>query len=261
MSIVAHDLSFAYNGRSILNRMNLEIRPGELVAILGPNGVGKTTLLKCLNGMHRANGGTIMVEDRNLLRMRPTEIATRIGYVAQQSEPAPLTVFDAVLMGRKPHIRWQPANRDLKIVESAIRLLHLGELALRRIDRLSGGELQKVCIARALVQEPRFLLLDEPTSALDLKNQVEIMQLLRSVVDEHGIGGAMTMHDLNRAMRYADKVVMMKEGQVHSHGRTSDISAETIAEVYGLAVEIHTVRGYPMVVPMEDGNRPQAATR
>lgn len=253
MSIVAQSLCFSYNGKAILKEMALEIGPGELVAILGPNGVGKTTLLKCLNIMHRPTGGAIMVEGRDALRMRPAEIAMCIGYVAQQSEPARLTVFDAVLMGRKPHIRWRPVARDLKIVESAIRRLHLEELALRRIDQLSGGELQKVCIARALVQEPRFLLLDEPTSALDLKNQVEIMRLLRSVVDEHDIGGAMTMHDLNRAMRYADSVVMMKDGKVYAHCKTTEVSARTIEEVYGLAVEIHRIHGYPMVVPLESG--------
>ena len=126
-----------------------------------------------------------------------------------------------------------------------------GEIHLegQRIDQLSGGELQKVCLARALVQEPRLLLLDEPTSALDLKNQFEIMQLLRHVVDSHGMGAVMTMHDLNRAMRYADTVLMLKDGRVHSYGPTRAVTAAMIEAVYGLPVEIHRINGCPLVVP------------
>ncbi len=137
--------------------------------------------------------------------MKPDEIALGIGYVAQKSESARLTVFDAVLMGRKPHIVWRVGEHDLKVVDSAIRRLHMGSLSLRYIDQLSGGELQKVAIARALVQEPKLMLLDEPTSSLDLKSQIDILTMLRRVVDEHKIGAVMTMHDLNTALRYADK--------------------------------------------------------
>nr|WP_320012197.1 ABC transporter ATP-binding protein [uncultured Desulfobulbus sp.] len=244
-------LNFAYNGRNILKDVNFEVQPGELMAILGPNGVGKTTLLKCINAMHRPQQGVVEVENRDVLQLSPSEIATRIGYVAQQSQTAQLTLFDAVLMGRIPHIRWKPAEHDLKIVNAAINHLHLEDMALRRIDQLSGGELQKVCIARALVQEPRLLLLDEPTSALDFKNQVEIMSLLRRVVDEHQVGAIMTMHDLNKALRYADTVLLLKEGKVLSQGRSCDITAEMIAAAYGLAVEIHRINGFPLVVPVE----------
>ncbi len=251
MILDVQKLRFAYNGKAIIDGIDFQVQPGQLLAILGPNGVGKTTLLKCINTIHRPKGGTILVEERSVLQMSPADIATRIGYVAQKSETARLTVFDAILMGRKPHIRWRPSQRDLEIVDSAIRHLHLGDKTLRGIDQLSGGELQKVCIARALVQEPRLLLLDEPTSALDLKNQVEIMRLLRHVVDEHGIGAVMTMHDLNKAMRYADTLLMLKDGHVHSYGPTSRVTAEMIEAVYGLAVEIHHINGYPMVIPLE----------
>ena len=257
MILDTRQLHFAYNGTDILKSIDFQVAPGELLAILGPNGVGKTTLLKCINTIHRPRSGAVLVEGLDVLRMQPDDIATRVGYVAQKSETARLTVFDAVLMGRKPHIRWRTAPRDLQIVDSALRHLHLDDKALRRIDQLSGGELQKVCIARALVQEPRLLLLDEPTSALDLKNQIEIMRLLRRVVDEHRIGAIMTMHDLNKAMRYADTVLMLKDGAIYSYGPTGEITAETIETVYGLAVEIHRVNGYPLVVPKEESvNQP-----
>jgi iron complex transport system ATP-binding protein len=215
--------------------------------------VGKTTLLKCVNAIHRPMRGAVMVEERDVLAMRPDEIALSIGYVAQRSEPARLTVFDAVLMGRKPHIRWRVARHDLEMVESALRRLHLDGLALRHIDRLSGGELQKVAIARALVQEPRLLLLDEPTSSLDLKSQVDILTMIRRVVDEHRIGAIMTMHDLNTALRYADKVIFLKDGAIHSHGCARQVTRETIEEVYGLPVHVHHVHGRPLIVPAAAG--------
>jgi iron complex transport system ATP-binding protein len=252
MILDVRQLQFAYNGQAVLDGIDFQVRAGELLAILGPNGVGKTTLLKCINTIHTPGGGTILVEDRDVLKMRPGDIATRIGYVAQKNETARLTVFDAILMGRKPHLRWRPSQHDLQIIDAAIRHLHLGDKMLRTIDRLSGGELQKVCIARALVQEPRLLLLDEPTSALDLKNQVEIMRLIRRIVKEHGIGAVMTMHDLDKAMRYADTVLMLKNGRVESYGPTSEVTAAMIERVYGLPVEIHHVGGHPIVLPLEE---------
>jgi iron complex transport system ATP-binding protein len=245
-------LHFAYNGIDVLRKINFQVKPGELLAILGPNGVGKTTLLKCLNTIHRPHDGVVLVEGLDILQMPPADIATRVGYVAQRSETARFTVFDAVLMGRKPHIRWRTSERDLQIVDSAIRHLHLEDKTLRFIDQLSGGELQKVCIARAMVQEPRLMLLDEPTSALDLKNQIEIMRLIRRIVDEHRIGAVMTMHDLNKAMRYADTILMLKDGEVHSYVATGQVTAGMIESVYGLPVEIHHIKGYPMVIPLEE---------
>ncbi|WP_285907352.1 ABC transporter ATP-binding protein [Pseudodesulfovibrio pelocollis] len=252
MILDINGLAFTYNSHPVLEGMEFSLQGGELLAILGPNGVGKTTLLKCINAIHRPMQGTILVEERDVLAMRPAEIALNIGYVAQRSEPARLTVFDAVLMGRKPHIRWRVTEHDLQIVESALRRLRLDALAMRHIDQLSGGELQKVAIARAMVQEPRLLLLDEPTSSLDLKSQVEILTMIRRVVDEHRIGAIMTMHDLNTALRYADKVLFLKDGVIHSRGCAREVTREVIEEVYGLPVHIHHVHGRPLIVPVHD---------
>jgi len=249
MILSVRDLDFTYGRESILKGVDFNLAGGELLAILGPNGVGKTSLLKCINAIHAPSGGAVMVEGRDVLRMRPHEIALSVGYVAQRSEAARLTVLDAVLMGRKPHVRWKVADRDLEMVDAAIKRLNMAHCALRYIDELSGGELQKVAIARAMVQEPRLMLLDEPTSSLDLKSQVDILNMLKHIVDGHGIAAVMTMHDLNTALRYADKVLFLKDGRIHSTGPACQVTPEVVEEVYGLPVDIHSVQGRLMVVP------------
>ena len=251
MILDVQDTCFSYQCRSVLDQISFSVQPGELLAILGPNGVGKTTLLKCINAMHRPDDGAIMVEGTDVLRLSPPEIALSVGYVAQRSEAARLTVFDAVLMGRKPHIRWRVSDKDLKIVDAALKRLNLNDLSLRHLDSLSGGELQKVAIARALVQEPKLLLLDEPTSALDLKNQMDILTMIRRVVDEHRIGAVMTMHDLNTALRFAHKFLFLKKGKIFATGPVQDIEPDMVGDVYGLPVEIHHIQGRPMVVPVQ----------
>ncbi|GAB7082109.1 ABC transporter ATP-binding protein [Megalodesulfovibrio paquesii] len=242
-------LQFRYHGQPVLHDVCCHVRAGELLAILGPNGAGKTTLLKCINAIHTPADGTILVEGRDVLRLSAAEIAKRIGYVPQRAEAARLTVFDAVLLGRMPHFRWQAREEDLRMVDSALKRLDLAPLALRYLDTLSGGELQKVCVARALVQEPRLLLLDEPTSALDLRNQLEIMRLIRRVVDEHQVAAVMTMHDLNTALRFAHTVVFLKHGRVHACVPAEEVVPETIEAVYGVPVTVHRLGGVPVVTP------------
>jgi len=244
-------LSFAYKSRGILRDVRFHVANGEILAILGPNGVGKTTLLKCINAMLRPFTGSVLVNSENVFSLSTMEIAHRIGYVAQRAETSRLIAFDAILMGRRPHLSWKASDKDLAIVNAAIKLLDLGHLAMRYIDQVSGGELQKVALARALVQEPKVLLLDEPTSNLDLKNQVEILKIIRRVVKEHEVSAVMTMHDLNKALRYADKYLFLKEGVIFEAGEVIGVTAETIQAVYGLPVEIHYYKGNPVVLPVE----------
>ncbi len=256
MILEARDIHFSYQSREILKGVSCLAGPGQTLAILGPNGVGKTTFLKCLCAIHKPSMGAALVENVDALRMAPDEAARKIGYVAQRGQTARMTVFDAVLLGRKPHIRWRASARDLRIVDAALRRLDLAAMRLRHIDALSGGELQKVCIARALVQEPRLLLLDEPTSSLDLKNQLAILSLVRRAAREHGIAAVMTMHDLNLALRFADAFLFLKDGEVFAHGPMRELRAEIVSEVYGVPVEIHRLGGVLVAAPLVDDLSP-----
>lgn len=251
MILSARSLCFAYNGRPILDGADLAVRPGEILALLGPNGAGKTTLLRCLGAMLVPQAGAVFVEGEDLLRLPRTEVARRLGYVPQRAETARLTVFDAVLLGRKPHMGWRPRERDLRLTEAVLGRVGLEELALRAIDSLSGGELQRTCLARALVQEPRALLLDEPTSALDLSRQLEVMGAIRSVVREGGLAAVAAMHDLNMALRFADRFLFLKDGRVLAHCGPDDVRPEIIQATYGVAVAILRHGDRSVVIPLD----------
>lgn len=261
MILTVNDLTFTYKSCETLKGIHFSIDPGELTVILGPNGVGKTTLLKCLNNILSPQKGNILIKGKNTQKMSPRQIAREIAYVAQQSEPARITVFDAILMGRRPHINYRVSKQDLIKVDAVIRHLNLSKFSLKYLDQMSGGELQKVCIARALVQQTDLLLLDEPTASLDLKNQTQILGLIRHIIKDHQMAAIMTMHDLNTAMRYADKYIFLKETTIYSAGNILDITPEMVEAVYGVKVEITHHRGLPIVIPMDDHNHHGSGTR
>lgn len=246
--IRTENLRFAYNSKEILDKISFEVKQGEILFIIGPNGCGKSTLLKCLNGILKPEGAVYVGEDEiKILSNR--EIAKRIGYVPQRAEINHLTVFDMVLLGRKPHIRWGMSNKDIEIVKRVIRMLRLETLSLRRLTELSGGELQKVIIARALAQEPKIILLDEPTNNLDLKNQIEVMKMLTEIAKKQKISVIVTMHDLNMASHYADRIIMLKDSKIFAMGGVEILTPENIEEVYGLKVSVLNHDGKPLIVP------------
>jgi iron complex transport system ATP-binding protein len=256
MILSVDEVRFLYRNHEVLTEIAFTIKSGEIVAILGPNGVGKTTLLKCLNRILRPKGGSILLDGKQLVTLDMMEIARLVGYVPQRVETGRLTAFDAVLLGRRPHIGWDTTEKDLKIVDAIFRRLSMEHLRLVYIDEMSGGELQKVAIARALVQEPKVLLLDEPTSNLDMKNQVNILSIITQIVREHRIAAVMTMHDLNQALRYADRFIFLKNGTVHMHGNQEVVTPQMIEEVYGLPVIIGELGGVRCVVPGEPAIEP-----
>ncbi|MCW4025720.1 MAG: ABC transporter ATP-binding protein [Candidatus Bathyarchaeota archaeon] len=244
------DIEFSYkNGTSVLDGVELDVGIHQVLAILGPNGVGKSTLLKCINGLLKTKKGKVFVDGEDIYKLRRTEVAKRIGYVPQRADVSQITVFDSVLLGRKPHITWDVSKKDIQIAKDAITQFGMDSLSLKYIDEISGGELQKVQIARALVQEPKVLLLDEPTSSLDLCNQHRIMATLVDVVKNADLTAIMTMHDLNLALRYADKFLMLKDGKIFAAGDHDVITPENIEAVYGLPVNVETYQGRPLIIP------------
>ncbi len=249
MVLSVDKIEFSYGNATVLKDVNFKVKKGDFVSILGINGSGKSTLMKCINRILKFKEGMIFVEDRDLKKMKDIEIARKIGYVPQSSETGFVTVFDAVLLGRKPYIKWDVSKKDIELTEKILKIMNLEEYSLRYINELSGGELQKVVIARALVQEPRILLLDEPTSDLDLKNQLEVMNIIREVSNTHNIASIVVMHDINLALRYSDKFIILKEGQVFTTGGKEVITPEIIKETYGVDVHVEKFEGVPLVIP------------
>jgi iron complex transport system ATP-binding protein len=250
MTLDVNSLQFAYNGRSVLEQLDFQLAPGEIMAVLGVNGAGKSTLLKCINRILRPEGRVVLA-GKDLANMSAGDLARRFGYVPQHANGESLTVFDAVLLGRKPHIKWNARKYDLQVVERVLLMMELGELAQRPVDRLSGGERQKVLIARALAQEPAVLLLDEPTSSLDLRNQIQVMNLVARVVREEGISALVSIHDINLALQYADLHLFLKAGRIHALSRMEEVTPEMVQDVYGVKVIIHRVLDQMVVVPLE----------
>ncbi|WP_094229029.1 ABC transporter ATP-binding protein [Methanolobus psychrotolerans] len=250
MILEVNGVEFQYRSKEVLKDIKFHLKKNEVLAILGPNGVGKTTLLKCMNAILKPKNGTILVDKEDVLKLEQIDIARRMGYVPQRCEPARLTAFDSILLGRMPHMKWNISPEDIMLVEATIKKLHLEDIALRYIDELSGGELQKVGIARAIAQNPKLLLLDEPTSSLDLKNQLEILNIVREVVKVENVSAVMTMHDLNLAFRYADKFLFLKNGTIFAAGSMGDITPQVIEEVYGVPVTIQNYMNVSVVIPV-----------
>jgi len=233
-------ISFSYGKRNVLSDVSFETNAGEILAVLGPNGSGKSTLLRCLTGILRPTQGEITLTNRTITGCTAEQRARLIAYVPQKLETAPLSVFESVLLGRKPYFTWKASKYDLEKVEEILDRLGLDTLAQRSVDQLSGGESQKVALARVLVQEPQLLLLDEPTSSLDLKNQVEMLVLLRKIVRERNVTAILIMHDINVAIRYTDRFLLLQSGKLAGDVLRDGLTTELIESVYGLPVEIHS---------------------
>ncbi len=234
----------------ILENLSFKAGKGDIVVLLGPNGAGKTTLLRSINAILKPHKGIVEVENQNVLKMSTGGIAKIMAYVAQRNNAGNMSVFDVVLLGRKPHVGLKTSPDDFAKVSRVLQQLGLENLTMRRINQLSGGELQKVCIARAFVQEPRIFLLDEPTSNLDLKNQIDILHTIREIVKKNSLTAVITMHSLNLAFRFADKIVLLNKGQIVARGPVESITPEMLSEVYGIKVEMIRHNGNVVVIPV-----------
>jgi iron complex transport system ATP-binding protein len=218
----------------VLKDLSLNEEAGHCIAFLGNNGAGKSTFLKCLNRILEPQGGFIAVDGLEIKNSSRTQIARKLAYVEQRTEMSRLTVYDTVLLGRKPYMRFAPVQNDYDVVDAAIARMQLEKLKLRYIDELSGGELQKVVLARALAQQPKVLLLDEPTASLDLRNQHEVMKIVAQIARDDGISAVIVIHDLNLALKYCDRFLMLREGEAYCYGDRDVVNPESIRAVYGV---------------------------
>jgi iron complex transport system ATP-binding protein len=253
LNLAINKLSFNYTGIQVLKDVELNVELGEMWSIVGPNGSGKSTLLKCINRILKPKQNIVLIDGKDASRLDLKELSKIIGYVPQNSTSAfPFTVFDVVLMGRKPYIHWNLSDSDNEIVAEMLDFLGIGDLAMRYFNELSGGEQQKVIIARALAQQPQILLLDEPTSSLDIKHQLEILCMLKSLTQSKERSVIASIHDLNLASRFSDKILMLKKGCIHAVGTPEEVlTEENIETVYGIKAQVSTsFVGKPQITPL-----------
>lgn len=250
MILSVNGLMFKYPSHTVLKDVSFSLEKGECVAVLGTNGAGKSTLLKCMNRILKPQKGNVFIGGKEVKRLNPVELAQKIAYVSQNNQCFRTTVFDTVLIGRKPYIKWDVSKEDLNIVNMALEILGLEKYALRYTDELSGGEFQKVLIARALAQEPDVLMLDEPTNNLDLKNQIEVIDIIKEIVRNKKISAVVTIHDLNLALRFADKFILLKNGEIFAAGGIDIMTAENIRHVYSVPVRIEKFNSTLVILPI-----------
>jgi len=254
MEITVQDVTFCYRSTPSLSGVSMDLRESEVLGMIGPNGSGKTTLLKCINKILEPKQGHIMLDGKKIKEMSRLDVAKHLGYVPQSSasNPDALPVFEIVLMGRRPHFSWQSSEGDIEKVWGALRMLNIEHLSLRDFYELSGGEQQKVLIARSIAQEAKVLLLDEPTSNLDIRHQLEVMELTRKLVTREKLAAAVAIHDLNLAARFCNKIVLMKNGKIFAAGDVQSVlTPENISTAYGVRVEINFERTIPYIIPIE----------
>lgn len=236
MKLIVDNVFQRYGSNEVLSGVSFTARSGEIVALLGPNGSGKSTLIRTVCNLMPPKAGRVSVNDLNISDLEPMERAKLIGYVPQNVQHAPFTtVLDTVLVGRRPYVQWAYSKNDLDMASRALETMGILDLRDRYINELSGGQRQRVFIARTLTQNPQFYLFDEPTSSLDLRYQLRTMKIMRDVVRREGSGMIVAMHDLNLALRYTDKVVMLRDKVVYACGRPEDVlTPEAIHDVYGV---------------------------
>jgi iron complex transport system ATP-binding protein len=252
-SVDITNLSFAYRNNPVLNNLSFSVSEGEFFIIIGPNGSGKTTLMKLISGILKTKIGKLKVFNQPLKEYKRKDLAKTIALVPQMAAPDfPFTVTELVLMGRSPHLNvlGLEQEKDLEIAQNAMAFTEVEHLAHRKIDQLSGGECQRVFIARAICQEPKIILLDEPTASLDLAHQVKVMDLMEKLKNEMGFTIIMVSHDVNLAAMYSDRILMLKAGEIVNIGKPDEIlTLQILKETYGcrLLVDESPVGRFPRI--------------
>ncbi len=244
------NISYHYRGYDdTIKNIAFDLNDGDFLAILGNNGVGKSTLLKCFNRILSPKTGSIKLNDEEILTMPQREVAKHIAFVSQSVPDTQLTVHDVVMLGRRPYMKWDFSEEDHEIVHSVMKRLDIvGDIQGRFLSELSGGERQKVMLARALAQQPKVLLLDEPTSSLDISNQYQVLRLISEICHNDNITAIMVIHDINLALRFCDKFLLMRQGEIYRCGDISVMDSTALKEVYGVNAKIVKVEGHYTVL-------------
>ncbi|MCL2143151.1 MAG: ABC transporter ATP-binding protein [Methanomassiliicoccaceae archaeon] len=265
MKLSVSSVSFSYGDGMAVDGVSFDAENGEVIGIIGQNGCGKTTLLKCVNSLLRPVSGTVMIDEKDVLSMPRREIARNIGAVSQSTTIVfPYNVLDMVMMGRYPaKASFEAYNdNDLNIVQRSMAETGVEEFADRAIDELSGGERQRVLIARALAQEPNILLLDEPTLHLDINHQFDLMELVKKLAAERNMMIIVVTHDIVLAARFCDRLIMMERGKIVTSGRTEDVlTSENLARVFGIDARIsydERINGLNVFIVGKAGGDPKA---
>ena len=245
-----NDLRFRYSSGSnpVLSGASLELQQGEIGILLGKNGSGKTTLFKNILGIEKPKSGKIDFEGENLLKMNRRDRARRIAYVPQDIHFGALSVFDSILMGRVSYFGLKASQDDYLAVEKIIEDMGLSSFAHRNVDELSGGERQKIAIARAMAQEPKLMVFDEPTGNLDIANEQLIIEEAKKLARQKNISILSSLHDLNQALYFGDKFFFMKNGQVKYAGGKEIVTAEVIKDIFDIDVKITEVDGHKVIL-------------
>ncbi len=243
------NVSFRYKSVKALSNIKFKAEAGKVTILLGPNGAGKTTLLKCIAGLLEPEDGVVLVSGLRVHDLKPKAKARLLGYLQQNPKPSRTLVYEAVLAGRKPYFNWKATGRDYAEATRALRTLGLDKLSSRRLDELSGGELQKTMIARLIAQNPKVMLLDEPTSNLDPRNQVEILSIIRRIVRSRSIVCIASMHDINLALWFGDYFIIIKNGVIIAAGGRDVVTEDVLREAYGIDFEIKTISNRMVALP------------
>jgi iron complex transport system ATP-binding protein len=245
----------AYGDNIVVKDVTFQLLPGEIVGLIGPNGSGKSTIIKAISRVISTDSGKILLDGKDISKTPTKDLARLLGVVPQMPLlPSAFTAFEIVLMGRNPHLGLlqHEGERELAITWRAMEMTSTQSLAERRVGELSGGEIQRLIIARVLTQEPKAILLDEPTANLDIRHQVEILDLIKSLCLKNNLTVLAALHDLNLAAQYCDRLILINNGQVHAQGTPEEvINSQNIEEVYGTegCVYTHPVNGLPTVLP------------
>ena len=244
------DLRFRYSRRSpfVLDGVDLSLDPGEIGMLLGKNGSGKTTLFKTILGILKPESGSLNFDGTDLRKLSRRQRAGLIAYVPQSIRFGALTVYDSVLMGRVSSFGFRAGKKDHEIVEQILSDMRLDDFAPRNVEELSGGEQQKVAIARALAQEPRMLVFDEPTGNLDLANEQLILSEARRAARERGISILISLHDLNQALELGDRFFFIKSGKIRRTGGQEIVTEEVIREVFDADVRMIEADGKKIII-------------